>query len=74
MLNDLTANTNGTAVASGLMITALIDLLIKNSALGRQEVIAALNGTLGQIGELNTPNKKGAYDVISSVIRHTVGR
>jgi hypothetical protein len=40
---DLTPNANGAAIASGLMVAALFDLLIEKGVLRRYEIAGALN-------------------------------
>jgi hypothetical protein len=56
MINEMTANSEATAAACGLMIAAFADALINKGILSRDEVASAFKGALDQIGgAMNQP-------------------
>jgi hypothetical protein len=70
MLNELTANSEATAVACGLMVAALADALINKGILSRDEVASAFKGAFDQIGgSMNQPIRIHGPQVIASVMR-----
>jgi hypothetical protein len=71
MINDLTHNTNGSAIATGLVVSALIDCLIEKGVLTRSDASSALWKARDMLGlETTTPDRIAAARVIGAFLRH----
>jgi hypothetical protein len=57
---DLTPNANGAAVASGLMVVVLFDLLIEKGVLHRSEITAALDVAAAKLDPCRLDTKTAA--------------
>ncbi len=68
---DMTVPTEGIAIASGLIVGALIDALVKKDVLTRDEVATALEEAMFALGaRFQTPEGFQASQVMASVMRN----
>jgi hypothetical protein len=69
MTQEMTANSEATAVASGLMVAALADILIEKGILSRGDVTGALKKAFDQISDMGQqPIRIHGPQVIASVM------